>query len=434
MRDASRDERPLTVGERCVWASILLYALWLLPPAVQAFTGVRTGALCCALFFAGVLLDRPFLRANAGWFALKCLAAVTMSLFLYGVLKRGGEFLPFLVQSTMFWAPFLMAFYVCEKRDARLLRGFLPLVLALSAITCATTLIGLAQTPIASRRLGDGSIPHDVLRGFMLRNIGGYDFIYGLICALPVLAGLAFRARGLRRAMYLALYALAAATIVASQYLNALILLAVVTGLLLCALLIGCVARLFGKRPKVGACVLGALPVAAACLAFWRTLFGWAVRVWTFLNERVNLNTLTKRLQTMERAFASSDYSLLTDSRFVNYVESLRSFARAPLLGALGATGLKVGGHSEMLDALAGGGLLGAALMAGLCATLFWGAARPALRGATRPFTLLCYGALAAVALLSTVFYSREIGLMTALLPLCAAGVFSAGKESAGEG
>ena len=45
-------------------ASILLYIVWLLLPAVQTTGRAMTGAGCVALFAAGVALDVRYLKKN----------------------------------------------------------------------------------------------------------------------------------------------------------------------------------------------------------------------------------------------------------------------------------------------------------------------------------------------------------------------------------
>jgi len=83
-------------------ASMILYLVWLLLPAVQTTGRAAAGCLCVALFGFGVLLDLEYLKKQWMWMLARAACAAAMPLLLRVFLKRGGDhFAGFYVQQAM---------------------------------------------------------------------------------------------------------------------------------------------------------------------------------------------------------------------------------------------------------------------------------------------------------------------------------------------
>ena len=120
-----------------------------------------------------------------------------MPVILRVFLERGGENGPgFYVQQAMFWFPVVFCGYARERGDNRLWRWVRPLMVAVVAVTTLTTIGWLIQGMLRggrvyaySRSLGygaGGEAQAAYLKELMLRKIGGYDFVYAMVAALPL--------------------------------------------------------------------------------------------------------------------------------------------------------------------------------------------------------------------------------------------------------
>ena len=175
-------------------ASMWLYVIWLLLPAVQTTGGAAAGAACVALFGAGVLLDTNHLQKHWPGLLARAACAAVMPLLWWFFAGRGAAFAGFYVQHAMFWFPLVFAGYAREKGDARLWKWLRWVLLAAVTVTVLTTIGWLIQGMLRggrvyaySRSLGyAGEGREAYLKELMLRNIGGYDFVYAMAAALPL--------------------------------------------------------------------------------------------------------------------------------------------------------------------------------------------------------------------------------------------------------
>lgn len=271
MTQTMKKASPLSAG--LVNASILLYTVWLLLPAVQTTAGRPRGALAVGVFGLGVLLDAAYLKKRWAWLLLRACCAAAMPLVLWFFLSRGGgNFAGFYVQQAMFWFPLVFCAYARERGDGRMWRWLKPLLLAVMVATTLTTVGWLVEGMLRggrvyaySRSLGSGEPGREAyLKELMLRNIGGYDFVYATVLSLPLTCIGVQRARGWRRAGYAAFLGAQVVMIVLSQYTYAMVFAAAILAVELTALAVRAVSR---GRVKMGASLLwGLVPVVAVYL------------------------------------------------------------------------------------------------------------------------------------------------------------------------
>jgi len=394
--------------------SMLLYMAWLLLPAAQASLHAVTGALAVCVFGVGALLNgSTFYKRWWDW-ALRALLAVLLPLALFYFLDRGAGNLPgYLAEQGMFWFPLLWCAYARFSGDPLLYRAVKPLFVALMVITTLTTLGWLVEGMLRdgkvyaySRSLGYGAPGREAyLRELMLRNIGGYDFIYASVLLLPVTFYLALTLRGYRRMGAVLFYALQLAMIGLSQYTYAILFAVAITGMELLALLF---RAIFRKLP-VGASLACTVPVLAALWLLRAPLVQWAGGVaagFGFENAAYSLGLLNTLF---------SGGIVDAGSRLDAYSTALQGLAASPVFGSMFGSVKTLGMHSDLLDLLSGMGLIGsAAFGAGA-----WLIGRGSNKGITRSpafahlalqrvFLLVCLT-------LGTVFYSREIPLVVCL-------------------
>lgn len=403
--------------------SILLYTVWLLLPAAQTTGRAVTGAVAVGLFVLGVLLDRDYLRTEGLLFLLRMMIVAALPLILWHFLRRGGEnFWGYYVQQAMFWYPLLYCSYARQRQDFRLWRCVKVVLIAVLAITTLTTIGWLVEGMLRgdrvyaySRSLGSGEPGReDYLKELMLRNIGGYDFVYASVLTLPFTCYGIQKNNGWKRMGWVLFCMAQVGMIGLSQYTYAMlfaILVMLVQGV---AVLIRVLyKRCCRKNMGVGNSLLWTLPfLLGLCFAGIPLLDG-ASR----LSEIIGFSNFAFSLDQLKRLLQGDVLSVA--SRMDYYRLPLQGIAESPFVGILfsGKQAL-LSQHSDLLDLLSAGGILGA----GMFFFAVWLVGKGVLRGAAssdaRAQFMLQYTLVLICALVGTVTYSRDIPLVLCLSAL----------------
>ncbi len=402
-------------GVQLMNAAILLYLVWLLLPAVQTTGGAIAGAGCIALFALGLVLDWEHTKKHLLSLVLRAACAAAMPLVLRVFLNRGGEnFLGFYVQQAMFWFPLVYAGYAREHGDERLVRWVKWVLLFCVSVTVLTTIGWLIEGMTRggrvyaySRSLGyAGEGREAYLKELMLRNIGGYDFVYAMVAALPLSCIGVQRGQGWKRWAMFALLCAQTVMIVLSQYTYAMLFAAAIVAVELAGLIVRRISR--GRISTGWSLVIGVTPLVLA-LVLIQPLTALAARVCAGLGLS-NFAFSFEQLLTALQGGATS-----ADSRLGYYLTAVEGFTRSPVVGSMFAGEKLLSQHSEVLDLLSGMGVIGTALAGGM----MWLMGRGLLRGVKihPDRAQLCVLAVACVlvATLGTVFYSRDIMAVAAL-------------------
>ena len=397
-------------------ASILFYSLWLLLPAVQTTGGAAAGVFCVALFGAGVLLDTSYLKRHWLDFALRALCAAGLPLIFRFLLHRGtGNFWGYYCQQGMFWFPLLYCAYAWNRRDPRLWRWFGIVVLGCVAMTTLTTICWLVQGMLRggrvyaySRSLGSGEPGQEAyLKELMLRNIGGYDFIYATVLALPITCYALFRSRGWRQAGFAALLLSQFVMIALSQYTYAFLFAAALMALELGAAMLRLVSKRRFRRPlSTAASLLFCLLPLGVLYLFRVPLVAWAAS----FCESIGFANVAYSLQQLLNALTSQ--AVDSAARLDYYRLPLQGILQSPWLGALAGGEPLLSQHSDILDLLSGAGIVGAVAVCGMIACIGRGLFHSLGSKAAQPHLALQWVLLFACALLGTVVYSRDITLI----------------------
>lgn len=396
--------------------SMLLYLIWLLLPAVQTTGGALAGCACVGLFGLGVLLDWAHTKQHIKGLLLRAVCAAVMPLILRVFLNRGGDnFLGFYVQQAMFWFPLVYAGWARERGHAGTTRFVKWVLLGAVCLTVCTTIGWLIEGMTRggrvyaySRSLGyAGEGREAYLKELMLRNIGGYDFVYAMVAALPLTAVGIQRSKGWRRWAFLALMAAQTVMIVLSQYTYAMLFAAAILAVEIFALIVRRVSK--GRIGMGWSLVIGVTPLVIG-LVLLKPLTLLAANVCAQLGLTNFAFSFEQLLTALQGGVTS------TDSRLGYYMTAAEGFARSPLFGSMFVSGEKLlSQHSEVLDFLSGMGVAGTAL-AGF---MMWLMGRGLLRGVKNhpDRAQLCVMACAVlcIAALGTVFYSRDIMAVAAM-------------------
>ncbi len=399
-------------------ASILLYVFWLLLPMVQTTGRAACGVLAVGLFALGVGLDGAVWHSRKA--ALATLARVAcaalLPLVMFFLAGRGGGVLPsFFVQNGMFWFPLAFAGYARLRGDRRLWRGLKTLLLSVTALTLLTTIFWLVEGMFFrgdrvyayARSLGNATPGNEAyLKELMLKNIGGYDFVYAMVAALPLsLLGMQ-RARGLARWGYTALAAAQLIMILLSQYTYAMIYAAVVLAVEVTAALVRFLTK--GRVGMGTSLLLGLVPLVLVWL-LRMPLLAWL----TGLFRDAGLNSFAFSLEQLTIALQGGATD--SNSRLSHYLVAWEGFAASPLIGSAAFGRQLFSQHSDVLDLLSGAGVLGTAGVCGLIWLLGRGTLRGIRQSESKAQLCVVWLCVLVTALFGTVCYSRDIMAVAAL-------------------
>ena len=401
-------------------ASMWLYVIWLLLPAVQTTGRAMSGAACVGLFGLGVLLDGETLKKEWPLLLARAACAAAMPVLMRLFMDRGGtNFAGFYVQQAMFWFPLVYAGHVRTLGDKRLWKNLKRVLPAVIIITLCTTTGWLIEGMFLrgdkvyaySRALGFAEPGNEAfLKELMLRNIGGYDFIYAMVAALPLVCIAIGQNHGKKRAAFMALIVLQTVTIVLSQYTYAMLYAAAILAVEVIALLARRISK--GKLSMGQSLLAGALPL----------LIGFALM--QPLAQLASAVCMELGLENFAFSFEQLSLALqgsATDenSRLSHYLVALEGIRQSPLFGDLFGGAQQMSYHSDVLDLLSGAGVLGAAAACGMV----WLMGRGSLRGMKnhpqKAQILFSFAVILLIASLGTVVYSRDIPTVVMLGALC---------------
>ena len=387
--------------------SILLYVVWLLLPAVQTTGRAASGCLCVGLFGLGVLLDTETLKKEWPMLAKRAVCAAVMPLLMRQFMDRGGtNFAGFYVQHAMLWFPLVYAGHVRTLGDKRLWQHLKWVLGGAIVITLLSTCYWLVEGMFLrgervyaySRSLGYAEPGNEAyLKELMLRNIGGYDFIYAMVAALPLACIAIQRTSGAKRAGFLALITLQTAVIVLSQYTYALIYAAAILAVEVLAFII---RRLSKGRIGMGySLLLGAVPLLLGAL-----LMQPLSQLASAVCQQLGLTNFAFSFEQLSLALQGSATD--ANSRLSHYLVAVEGFLSSPFFGTRGMLSY----HSDVLDLLSGAGVGGFACV---CALISFFMGRGSLKGFRqsphKAQLCLMFIAVFVTALLGTVVYSRDI-------------------------
>lgn len=397
-------------------ASILLYVLWLLLPAVQTTGRAITGVVTVGLFAIGVLLDGASWKRDWLGLLLRAFCIAVMPLLLFFFAGRGGDNLPsFYVQNGMFWFPLVFCGYARQRGDSRLWRWLKGTLLFAVTATVLTTIFWLVEgmffrgdTVYAySRSLGCAEPGYEAyLKELMLKNIGGYDFVYAMVAALPLTILGMQHSRGGKRAAYTILLALQTMMIVLSQYTYAMLYAAVILAVEILAAIIRWLSR--GKVKMGLSLVCGVLPL----LLVWFLRMP-LLKLATTLFAQAGLDSFAFSLEQLMIALQGGATD--ENSRLVHYQTAWQGIRQSPLLGSLPGGEELLSRHSDVLDVLSGMGILGGIGVAILIFLMGRGSLRHFRSHPDKARLCVMWLSVLITATLGTVCYSRDVMVVAAL-------------------
>lgn len=115
--------------------------------------------------------------------------------YQYWFLHRDHDLINFLINGVIVWTPCVLALLCRNVLSLKSQMILLQVSLASMAYTCFTTWIGLEMFPNASRDLA-GAANEATRELYMSLNIGGFEFVYAVVLALPIVIWMIFNSKG----------------------------------------------------------------------------------------------------------------------------------------------------------------------------------------------------------------------------------------------
>ena len=304
---------------------------------------------------------------------------------------------------------FLTVIYIWSKRQSeRKRRQLFGLILLALCFNYIYSIWVLTKDPDASRTAAATSVleksPYDVLNA-----VGSFDTVYGGVSVVAILLVMrrCMDKRDTRKWLLLAVLVLDIVFIYMAAYATALVM------------LLFTVALILGSRNKVlnGTLVAGFIVI----LVFHEPVGQWVVEQAAHFSGSETIQEKMLDFGEMLKTFEAAGTYGGEDGRAARMQWSINAFLENPLFGGYGKRGIRVGGHSELLDMLGKYGILGFGLMAAYFLSLY----QEIRNGLDDPEMKKCCTIVLFVwivtAVLNPALYSLQMMPIILMLPLSAA-------------
>lgn len=249
-----------------------------------------------------------------------------------------------------------------------LFMGFLPLFLAiffmkvpyeqrkrimsvayiLIIITIITTIKGLEENPYATKMMAN---PNFLTDEVLSKNIGGYQFVYMLVCMTPLII-YKIKNGSKNRWFFIVLYITIFYTVFASQYATAFV----------CVILFSIFCFFMVSKGKINVVLILFVMAIFTILVASGGITIVLTKIISVLPR--SMNVLADRLASLVEYFSGKDTVGAATHRMQLYYDSVLAFFYSAGLGnTLFNSGYNVWGHSAILDVFGEMGLLGGVLL-----------------------------------------------------------------------
>lgn len=407
---------------------MLLYIVWLFLPVLQNLGGMKVGVIAIGIFGIGLLLDKDYLNSHGLEFYLRVCGAILLPLYAFAALYRGRTLLPFIGQQGMFWFPPIFCIYIRFKNDVRLTRFVAYALLSTIIVTCITTTIGCIayhdpKNITLARELSMGWIEKTRADMIMRMNIASYDFIYALVLPIPLIFSFIQIEKGWRKIAWIASLPLIMLTLIVADFALAVFAAVAVIAVELLALLLRCLTKKAKHPLSQSMSLLCTMPLLLLVIIFRMEL----IDMGAWLCEKLNLRDIGDSFKEMKLVFSGNpDQIKNADSRLIFYQYALNGFKDSPFIGMLFQNvtlepsqnlaqhyqALRISGHSDVLDVLAGMGIFGAVIMPVLIYTVCHGFMKGMRKLQSYAQIILMLCVLFGFCVLTTMVYSREVSVI----------------------
>jgi len=248
----------------------------------------------------------------------------------------------------------LIAFWYIKYSDPKSSKNLLLIIAVFYVITAITTYIGCIRFPLAARYLATGATDTAEYQTYVNSNIGGFTFVYELVLLLPLLIYL-IKNKNINIFAGLLATVLIGATIIKTEYTLALIF-ALIT------LFLFFIKKLTVKKIWCFLLILTVVILIGEPLV---------VSILNRIGEAIGSETLSYRFDIISAVLGDSyaESTIEGYDRIALYKKSWDEFLNTKMLGSWNNS--LGGGHSFILDTLGKFGIIGAAALVSIYATIY---------------------------------------------------------------
>lgn len=247
---------------------------------------------------------------------------------------------------VLYFFPAFLAVFLFSKDDIQLLKKLAISILIMIVITGSTTFVALSLYPELARDLA--AFSSDSIIGLStMYNVGGYEFTYCVVLSIPIYCLLAEKKTSalMRKLIEILIFMISIIFIIKTQYTTALLL-----GIISCGMIIG--IRKFALKRLCILAILGLLILGA--------FKGEIANELSNIATSIESESISQRLNELSKALEGGSITGEDMTERGNaYGKSIVAFSEHPILGTWSTSDHleKLGGHSTVLDLLAGVGI-----------------------------------------------------------------------------
>jgi hypothetical protein len=314
-----------------------------------------------AVYQSSMLFQIPFLAAMAVWILSglsqmspisrkKCLLFMIpymLLMYFYVFIGYGNLNIPTSFDYALLLGFIVNCIYYIERPDIRFDKRVLIIALLLITITALTTLSVLLVDGNASRTLTSSSSNPTLINRYKQLNVGSYDFIYGLVVIIPMLAFYSLSQKKIKFSLLIwSLVALFIVVVVMSNFTTAQMLLFVDFVFVILA----------RKRFKTNSGFVVSFIVLTVLASF---MLPFLLNYMIIISDSIYAQS---KLEGILGVLSGTESYDETTSRSELLKMSLKSFLDSPIWGIgawYGSGSPHVGQHAQFVDDIARYGLLG---------------------------------------------------------------------------
>jgi len=329
--------------------TVLPFIRWNLPQTVNQIIMISFSGLS----LLGVILQKEWHKSNN----LGALISVFILIIVVYLGKwrlidayNGTNIISRMCSLYEFWI-----FWVLSKNTRKFMdndkKKLLRYYLFLISVTSITTIIGCLRYPEASRFLAGAANLNDTIL-YRDMNIGGYEFVYAITLLIPFLFYLIYKIKQKKIVIFM-LAVLIYIVIIISQYAIALVF--SIASIVVMLVLYFITSK---KRQVFLIAIIAGLVLFFLSGKFLQLLY-WIENVLIDLD----LNTVARRIHFIINFVNGNGWGGSAGERISLRMQSFNVFLESPLYGCMFSP-KALGEHSEILDTMGAGGLIGISVLA----------------------------------------------------------------------
>lgn len=323
--------------------SLIVMSYYFLPITASVLTAsMMLGILGILYFIIFISSNWKCRRVVFGYLLLICSLGI-----VYCVREYYKEGITGVYSILLVFFPIFLSFFLFNKEKYGMLKKLAVAVLIMLVITGITTFAGLIVYPELARDLAAFS-NDNIIAISTNYNIGGYDTVYCIVLAIPLYCLTVEKkiTTGIKKIFEIFIFIFSLVFIIKTQYTTAMLL-----GIVSCGMII--VIRKFDLK-RLGILALVGLVILGA----YKGEISDGLKK---ASNNIESQSISQRLDELAKAL---DGGKVTGedmtARGNAYGKSIEAFSRHPFLGTwISSDDIELGGHSTVLDLIAGVGLPG---------------------------------------------------------------------------